>query len=164
MSVAWTNQSELQASASQSTSKPVWRSSPPLRRCSPPAGLKRCCCCCCWVLRLRWWRARSQLHSLSNTVRLTAPLHKNGRQCLPRPRTAAGFPEKAQRSVRRVRRGRRRIYSCWALRGPRSTVRPRRWSKNLSLYNHSLVSFFLECLAFNIAEHFCTLHLNSLWD
>ncbi len=103
--------------------------------------------------RLRGWRARSQLHSLLNT----APLHKDGRQCLPRPRAAAGFPEKAQRSVRRVRRGRRRIYPRWALRESRSTVRPRRWSKNLSLYYHSLVSFILECLASNVAQHFCIL-------
>ncbi len=133
MSVAWTNQSELKASASHATSTPVY--APPLRCCFDAPLLLQLD----WSVaaaaddrasRLRGWRARSQLHSLFNT----APLHKDGRQCLPRPRAAAGFPEKAQRSVRRVRRGRRRIYPRWALRGSRSTVRPRRWSKNLSLY------------------------------
>lgn len=130
-----------------------------------PAELKWCCWCQsteCWgwaPRELRWWRVRSRQPSLSKTEHLTAPRHYDGRQCLPRPRTAFGVPEKAQRSVRRVRRGCRRIYSGWALRGPRSTVRPRRWSKNLSWYNHPLISLILACLSFNSAEHFCTLHL-----
>lgn len=164
MSAASNNQSELQTSASYVTSNPGWRARPPQARMVSSSWTEVMLLMPDWALRTRRWRARSQQHSLSNTEHLTAPRHNDGRQHPPRPRTAAGLPEEAQRSVRRVRRGRRRIYSCWALRGPRSTVRPRRWSKNLSLYNHSLVSFFLECLAFNIAEHFCTLHLNSLWD